>query len=383
MPARASADSSVASRAIPIDLRPVISAYRKRGRFQLRIEKLPQSARFSAGQNNGDGSWSLLLDELEDLVYFAPKTISGDHTLAIRLIAKDETEAFTIALIDYRVRGDAPDAQVSSPASAPLPDDVRNELHKLKALLEARESELTQLRESAERMGVMLQQKLDAAVTEAQANWKREEAAKLLAEKVRLEEQFGNRLAEREMRAQALAEIASEQQASALRMMRQEFAATKEALAARDSELAASRTQMERLRKDWEAEIASTKTAVQAKAAEALKTSEAEWTARLDKASAELKAAQEAASTSTVKLRADNEAELIALRTQMESLRTQSQADLATAKIALESRVAEAIKTAQAGARTEHDGEMARLRAELERQHQQAQILSRQCGIIR
>ncbi len=107
MPARASLDLSVASRAIPIDLRPVISAYRRRGRFQLRVEKLPQSARFSAGQNNGDGSWSLLLDELEDLVYFAPKTVIGDHTLAIRLIAKDETEAFTIALIDYTVRGDA------------------------------------------------------------------------------------------------------------------------------------------------------------------------------------------------------------------------------------------------------------------------------------
>ena len=139
MPARASLDSSVASRAIPIDLRPVISAYRKRGRFQLRVEKLPQSARFSAGQNNGDGSWALLLDELEDLVYFAPKSIAGDHTLAIRLIAKDETEAFTIALIDYTVKGDL-EGTVGPHADAPLPDDVRNELHKLKALLEARDS---------------------------------------------------------------------------------------------------------------------------------------------------------------------------------------------------------------------------------------------------
>ena len=59
--------------AIPLDLRPVISAYRSRGRFMLRVENLPQLARFSAGQNNGNCSWSLLLDELEDLVYFAPK----------------------------------------------------------------------------------------------------------------------------------------------------------------------------------------------------------------------------------------------------------------------------------------------------------------------
>jgi len=372
MPARASLDSSVASRAIPIDLRPVISAYRKRGRFQLRVEKLPQSARFSAGQNNGDGSWSLLLDELEDLVYFAPKTITGDHTLAIRLIAKDETEAFTIALIDYTVKADA-EGTAKAHTNAPLPDDVRNELHKLKALLEARDSELAQLRESAERMGVMLQQRLDTAVAEAQAGWKREEAARLVVEKARLEEQFGNRLEEREMRAQALAEIASEQQASALRMMRQEFAATKEALTARDSELAAARAQMDRVRKDWEADVASTKTSVQAKAGETLKIAEAEWASRLAKTEAELKAMRDAADGATAKLRKDGETELAALRAEMEKLRAQSQADGAAAKALLENKVAEAIKAAQASARAGHDGEIARLRAELERQHQQAQ----------
>ncbi len=62
-------------------------------------------ARFSAGQNNGNCTWSLQLDELEDLVYFAPKSTQGDHTLSIRLIAKDETEAFTIAVIEFPVRG--------------------------------------------------------------------------------------------------------------------------------------------------------------------------------------------------------------------------------------------------------------------------------------
>ncbi len=372
MPARASLDSSVSSRAIPIDLRPVILAYRKRGRFQLRVEKLPQSARFSAGQNNGDGSWSLLLDELEDLVYFAPKSIAGDHTLAIRLIAKDETEAFTIALIDYTVKGDAESA-ASPHANAPLPDDVRNELHKLRSLLEARDTELTQLRESAERMGVMLQQKLDMAVAEAQARWKRDEAQRMQAERARLEEQFGNRLEEREMRAQAMAEIASEQQASALRLMRQEFAATKEALAARDSELAASRAQMERVRNDWEAEIASTKASLQAKAGEVLKTAEADWASRLSKVQAELAAMRETADAAAAGLRKDGEAELAALRGELESLRARAQADGAAAKAMLESKVADAIKTAQAGARADHDGEIARLRAELERQHQEAQ----------
>ncbi len=219
----------------------------------------------------------------------------------------------------------------------------------------------------------MLQQKLDAAVAQAQASWKRDEDLRLLAETTRLEEQFANRLAEREMRVQAMAEIASEQQAAALRMMRQEFAATKDALAARDSELAASRAQMERLRKDWEAEIVSTKATLQAKTGEALKSAEAEWAARLDKAQADLKAMREAADAAAAKARKDGETELAALRGQIESQRTQSQAENAAAKAMLESKVAEAIKTAQAGARADHDGEIARLRAEMERQHQQAQ----------
>ena len=64
---------------------------------------------------------------------------------------------------------------------------------------------------------------------------------------------------EREMRAQAITDIAREQQSSVLRLLRQEFAATKESLAARESELSSTRAQMERLRKDWEAEIESTK----------------------------------------------------------------------------------------------------------------------------
>ena len=62
MPTRASPDAAVASRAIPIDLRPVISAYRKRGRFMLRVEKLPQLARFSAGQNNSQDAKSHMRD---------------------------------------------------------------------------------------------------------------------------------------------------------------------------------------------------------------------------------------------------------------------------------------------------------------------------------
>jgi len=50
------------SRALPLELKDLVSPYRKHGRFTVRLEKLPQAARLSAGQNNGDHTWSLALD---------------------------------------------------------------------------------------------------------------------------------------------------------------------------------------------------------------------------------------------------------------------------------------------------------------------------------
>jgi hypothetical protein len=420
MPARALPDQAVAARAIAIDLRPVISAYRKRGRFQLRVEKLPQGGRFSAGQNNGDGSWSLLLDELEDLVYFAPKTAGGDHVLAIRLIAKDETEAFTIALIDFTVRMGETSAP-GGPASA-LPDAVRDEVHRLKATLEARETELTQLRESAERMGVMLQQKLDSAVAEARAQWKRDEEARLDAEKLRLEEGFGHRIAEQEMRAKALADIQREQQEAAIRLGRQELAAARDALAARESELTAARAQMERLRQDWEAEIQSIRTAGDAKTASLLAAAKAESekfaadiAARRD---AELRdackaadarlaeAVKEAEAAAAQKLAAAQadwaakqasrssqpdpaaEAELVSLRGELERMREDARANLAATQAAADARNAAALQAAEAEWKAQLEKALAELaaareaapaggdlRGESERKRLQAEII--------
>lgn len=93
---------------IPLNLKSVIAPYRDRGRFTIRLEQLPQSARLSAGTNNGDRTWSLALDELEDLAYFPPPG-AGAHTLGVRLIAKDEDGAHTLALIDLGVDADAED----------------------------------------------------------------------------------------------------------------------------------------------------------------------------------------------------------------------------------------------------------------------------------
>jgi hypothetical protein len=409
-PALAPLDPTAPLRAIPVDLRPVISAYRRRGRFMLRIENLPQLARFSAGQNNGNCTWSLQLDELEELIYFAPKTPHDDHTLSIRLIAKDETEAFTIALIDFPIRGSdsagflpSPASQRASAAAEAAQDELRTEALALKSALAAREAELNQLRASAERMSVMLQQKLDAAVSDAQAAWKHEEAARLGAETARLQEQFERKLMEKELRAQAVTDIAREQQSAALRLLRQEFTATKESLTARENELSSSRAQLERLRKDWETEIASAKASAETRQAKTLKEAEAEWRAQADKIKADLIARCEAAERAAADKSAagaEHQAELGRVRAEVERQRKQSEADLLAATAAAEAKAAEALKTAEAewqaqadkikadltarceaaeratDGKADADGraELNRLRAELEQRRKQSEV---------
>src|SRR5579872_6304799 len=102
-PSEASARAPLESPPVALDLRPLILPYRDRGRLTLRIEKLPQSARLSAGQNNGDRTWSLAQDELEGLCYFPPPGFDEEHALALRLIARDEIGASTIALLEIQV----------------------------------------------------------------------------------------------------------------------------------------------------------------------------------------------------------------------------------------------------------------------------------------
>ena len=416
MPARASADSAAATRAIPVNLMPLISAYRRRGRFMLRIENLPQAARFSAGQNNGDGSWSLALDELDELVYFVPKNAtSGDHTLSIRLVAKDDTEAFTLALIDFPIlgMGERESAGFPKPVEAgPSQDVLRAELQETQGKLAARDAELNQLRASAERMGVLLQQKLDQAVTEAEARWRREEPARFAAEKSKLEEQFDQRLAERESRVQAMADIAREQQAAQIRRLAQELGAVQETLASRDGELAASRAALERARAETESETKAARQSAQVKASEALKVAEAEWQTKAGKALAEMTARRDQAEAALAKAQAalaaaDASGELQNLRSELEKLRLKAEAD-AAAKVQAEARTAEAVKAAEAAkagelesqaqaaklladmtARAEaaeaglsavettgpgHEAEIGRLRADLERQRFQLEM---------
>ena len=97
--------SSVISRARRVDgttamalsLGPLLAPHRKHGRLSLRVERLPQQARFSAGNRNNDGSWSLATDELDNLSYQLPEDFDQAHTLAIRIISL--TGGNTLAVI--------------------------------------------------------------------------------------------------------------------------------------------------------------------------------------------------------------------------------------------------------------------------------------------
>lgn len=97
------ADVSVPPHSIALDLAMLVAPYRKRGRVSVRVENLARRARLSAGHNNGDGSWSLASDELEDLVYLLPADVEEAHTLTVRIIALDSEDASTLAVLEVPV----------------------------------------------------------------------------------------------------------------------------------------------------------------------------------------------------------------------------------------------------------------------------------------
>ena len=79
-------------RSIPLDLLPLLKPFKKSGRLALRIERLPQRAKLSAGRRNSDASWSLASDELEALNYLPPSIIQAAHELTIRIMKFDEAD---------------------------------------------------------------------------------------------------------------------------------------------------------------------------------------------------------------------------------------------------------------------------------------------------
>lgn len=176
-----------AGQGMQLNLAPLIAPHRKHGRISIRVERLPQQARFSRGNRNSNGSWSLASDELDDLFYSVPDG-TPDHTLAIRIV--NLTGGNTLAVIDLPItsvaetegEAEAQDEATSAPSGETdeLVQTLRQQLAQMKATLTARESELAEARKAASR----------AAATPA-----RDADAELDAVRAELQAEFDERLA--------------------------------------------------------------------------------------------------------------------------------------------------------------------------------------------
>lgn len=168
---------------LPLQLAPLLTPYKRHGRLSLRVERVPQLARLSGGRNNGDGTWSLASDELEDLSYLMPDD-TKPHALTVRIMAFDGSAAFTVKVLDLPISADA-----SGPIVAPdkegagrsAPDSesgaelrrLQDELAEARTALAFRETELAESRQELQQARTDLGKK-DEELAAARAAWKGE-----------------------------------------------------------------------------------------------------------------------------------------------------------------------------------------------------------------
>jgi hypothetical protein len=291
--------------AIPLELAPLISPYRGQGRISLRVERLPHRTRLSRGQNNGDRSWSLVLDDLEGLQFLAPKDLGGEQKISIRVVSLDGGDGATIAVLEYTIpTHDSPRitaveggrAQQDAAPERAANERLRIELAEAKAARAVQEALLADVRQSLEgdweaRAKQMAQAELTTAkgawetetkerlaelarreaanLEQSQRTWQAEEESRLAKaeleyrreleqERQRWQKEFDSKLAhsEREAKASEAARLAAEDK---LRL------------------LASKGETYERARSEFEADLAKAKAAWKEGEAGRLAEAQAQW----------------------------------------------------------------------------------------------------------
>lgn len=179
-------DSEPVVQLIPLKIAPLLAPYRGRGRLSLRIESVPQRARFSAGRNNGDNSWSLATDELEDLQYLPPAGALETHVLSIRILSADAAgEVTTVAVVDYPVGADAAPEPPAELTAAIVQRESKTESHhdaklsrleaeleRVRAVLTAHENVLSATEQRVARAAPEVSaQTMERELTKARAAW--------------------------------------------------------------------------------------------------------------------------------------------------------------------------------------------------------------------
>jgi hypothetical protein len=141
-----------------------------------------QRARLSRGRNNGDGSWSLASDELDDLEYLSPEGIADAQSLSVRIIGLDQ-DGTTLAIVEVPIQPGAksPDnTQGAAVVAVAREQDaaiqrLHDELASLKAVLVERDIELANARRAGERAEAEASREtLASELAAARESWQRE-----------------------------------------------------------------------------------------------------------------------------------------------------------------------------------------------------------------
>jgi hypothetical protein len=180
MTMRAKARSDMSAQGVPLTLAPLLSAYGRHRRISLRIENLPERARLSRGRNNGDRSWSLMRDELEDLVYLPPQGSDARHSVSVRIVNLESGDGETLALHELAIEPSRAQARTAGKAAASVASGelrkLREELANAKVSLKTRERELAEERAEITRAEAS---RYEAALSEARAQFDSEIKARL------------------------------------------------------------------------------------------------------------------------------------------------------------------------------------------------------------
>ncbi len=147
---RARSMAEPAGAPVTLDLQSLLAPYKRHRGLSIRVERLLHGARLTQGRNNGDRSWSLLPDDLEDLDYLPATAAYEAHTLAVRIISVDGGDGETLAVLDLPIAGvapvETPKPDTSSGDTGANNEEVaklREELAGAAASLASREAELS------------------------------------------------------------------------------------------------------------------------------------------------------------------------------------------------------------------------------------------------
>ena len=275
----------VVSRRIPVDFRPLLKPHKAAGRLCLRIERLPQGAKLSAGRRGADNSWSLASDELEDLHFLISSNVDRDYELTVRVMTFEDGEVSTLKVVQFVVPASDDAAPVQAGRDPHGQDPViRSQLNEMHSLFAVRESELIELRAALQRaIG-----EREAELAKARSDWELELDRKVAeaVEQSRVQDRRENAAKEAERKSRAAQE---DLKAARIAAEREQAKGESErrSQAERQKWQAETAKRMEAARQEWKCEADRTLEAAhqawQAQSAELKKKELESWKAESEK----------------------------------------------------------------------------------------------------